>query len=214
MSPEVVILRKLAVFDMDGTLLEKKSSWATLNRAFGTSQVGYRGLDLYKRGLIKYPQFMKRDIDSWPENTTKDEIERILTDYKIRFDTKETLQRLKEQDYEISMLSGGIDILARKVAMELGIQEWRANGLAFDEDGRLLRRGLCRVEPSKKHLILKQMIREKMVEKKDTIAVGDSLFDVSMLTEAGKGFLIALEGESIEPPVFRIQNLSDIFQHI
>ena len=207
-------LRKLAVFDMDGTLLEKKSSWATLNRAFGTSQVGLQGLDLYRRGLIKYPEFMKRDIDSWPESASQDEIERILSDYTLRSDTKETLQRLKERDYEIAMLSGGIDILARKVAMELGIEEWRANGLAFDEEGRLLRRGICRVEPSKKHLILRRIIREKKVEKKDTIAVGDSLFDISMLTEAGKGFLIALDGESVEPPVLRIQNLSDIFQHI
>jgi phosphoserine phosphatase len=199
---------------MDGTLLEKRSSWATLNKAFGTSHIGFQGLELYRKGLIDYPQFMRRDIDSWPENTTKNEIERILSGYKLRSDTKETLQRLKRRGFEIAMLSGGIDILAREVASQLGIEEWRANGLSFDEDGRLLRKAICRVEPSRKHLILRRMIREKKIEKRDTIAVGDSLFDVNMLEEAGKGFLIARNGESVEPPVIRIQDLTDIFRHI
>ncbi len=205
---------KLAVFDMDGTLIEKKSSWATLNMAFGTSQVGARGLELYNKGLIKYPEFMMRDIAAWPANTTRAQIERVLSDYKLRTDAKATLRGLRERGFEIAMLSGGIDILAERVASELGIEEWIANGLRFDEQGRLLKEGICRVEPSKKHLILKRMMRERKAEKDDVIAVGDGPYDVSMLREAKKGFLLALEGEDVRPPIIRITRLSEIFGYV
>ncbi len=205
---------KLAVFDMDGTLIEKKSSWATLNMAFGTSQVGLRGLELYNKGVIKYPEFMMRDIAAWPETTTRAQIEQILLDYRLRSDAKETLRRLEEDGFEIAMLSGGIDILAQKVASELGIEEWIANGLKFDEDGRLLKEGICRVEPSKKHLIMRRMMREKKAKKEDVIAVGDGRYDVSMLREARIGFLLALEGEVVKPPIIRITSLSEILGHV
>src|SRR5207245_3030127 len=79
----------LAAFDMDGTILEEDSIWVALHRHFGTTRMGKRGLKLYTDGKIDYTEFMRRDIASWPKNLAIDEVDRILSKYRIRKEAPE-----------------------------------------------------------------------------------------------------------------------------
>ena len=136
----------LAAFDMDGTILEEDSSWVALHRHFGTTRTGKRGLKLYTDGKIDYTEFMRRDIASWPKNLAIDEVDRILSKYRIRKEAPETVNRLKDLGAKVTLVTSGIDILAERVARDLGIDSWVANGLETTPSGRLAGTGISRVD--------------------------------------------------------------------
>jgi len=119
---------RLAVLDMDGTLLEERSSWAKIHHHFGTTEVGLRGFEQFERGLIDYDQFMEHDVAAWPSGTRLSDIDRILSDYTLKRDAKETVNRLRKSA-RVVMVSAGLDVLAKRVALDLGIEHWVAGAL-------------------------------------------------------------------------------------
>lgn len=198
---------------MDGTLLEQDSSWVALHKHFGTSDGGKASLKLYTEGKIDYNEFMRRDIASWPKGTTREEVDKVLSVYKIRADAYETVARLRERGIEVALVTSGIDILAEKVARDLRIKYWIANGLAFDSGGKLTG-GVGRVDPTNKHDAYVAMLRGMGIESKDTIAVGDTIYDLGFLKCAGKGFMLAHTTRVDDPRIIHIDRLTDIFEHI
>jgi phosphoserine phosphatase len=56
---------KVVVFDLDGVLVEEPSAWWTLHHAFSTYEASKENLNAYNRGIIDYPEFMRRDISLW-----------------------------------------------------------------------------------------------------------------------------------------------------
>lgn len=199
---------------MDGTVLEHESSWVAIHRAFGTTQLGEASLKLYTEGKIDYLEFMRRDISSWPRGATKKEIERILSGYKIRAEAKPTIDELRRRGMKTALVTSGIDILAEKVGNELGIDYWVANGLQFDEDGRVLSEGVGRVDPTRKDLAYLKLLSSIGIQRKRTIAVGDTMYDLRFLRSAGIGFMLAHTTRVSDPKIIHIQKLHDIFDHI
>ena len=204
---------RLAVLDMDGTLLEERSSWTKLHQHFGTAEVGQVGFEQFERGQIDYDQFMEQDIAAWPRGTHISEIDRILADYTLRTDAKATVERLKRRA-KVVMISAGIDVLAKRVAQELGIEYWVANGLRTDESGRLNGGWINKVDPSRKEAIFEEILNQFAIDRRETMAVGDSVYDMSILKAARVGFF--LEGHETAPSggaVVPIRRLSDVFEH-
>lgn len=204
---------RVAVLDMDGTLLEEKSSWAKIHHHFGTTEIGLEGFEQYERGLIDYGQFIEHDVAAWPKGTHISEIERILSDYTLKMDARETVERLKK-NMHVVMISAGLDVLARRVAADLGIDRWMANSLNTDAGGRLIGGGSGHVDPSRKELVFDEILASLSLRRTEAIAVGDSAYDLSILRAARVGFLM-LEGEqsSVEKGIVPIRNLSEIFSH-
>lgn len=205
---------KLAAFDMDGTLLEEDSSWVALHKHFGTAHVGRRSLRLYTEGKIDYREFMRRDIAAWPKVVTRSEVESVLSRFKVRQEAPETVRELQRRGIEPTVVTSGIDILARMVAEELGIKHWVANGLRFDQRGRLLPGGIPRVDPTNKDLAHLELLRSLGVAPGDTIAVGDTIYDLAFLRSARLGFMLAHTTRVDDPKIIHIAKLTDIFEHI
>ena len=204
---------RLAVLDMDGTLLEERSSWAKLHRHFGTTEVGLEGFEQYERGLIDYDQFIEHDVAAWPPDTHISEIDRILSDYTLKVDARKTVARLKKEMHVV-MVSAGLDVLAKRVADDLGIEHWMANSLNTDPLGRLSGGGKGHVDPSRKELVFEETLAKLSLTPKQAIAVGDSVYDLSILRAARVGFLM-VEGDApaVEKGIVPIRNLSEIFDH-
>ncbi|MDV3293486.1 MAG: HAD-IB family phosphatase [Nitrososphaerales archaeon] len=210
MSPGI----RLASFDMDGTLLEEDSSWAAIHRFYGTTNASRESLRLYTEGAIDYEEFMRRDIAAWPKGVTLPELEAVLSGYRVRKEAPETLKELRRRGIEPALITSGIDILAKKVAEELGIKHWTANGLRFDSTGKILPNGVGRVDPTRKDLAYLVMLDSLKVKPRDTIAVGDTVYDLAFLKSARKGFLLAHSTRVSDPAIIHIEKLTDIFQHI
>lgn len=205
---------KLAAFDLDGTLLEDDSSWAAIHRHFGTPERGAESLKLYTEGKIDYKEFMHRDISSWPSGLTRSEVEEILSGYRLRHEAPAAINGLKERGIDLAIVTSGIDILAEKVANDLGIQHWVANGLRFDSNGVLRPNGIGRVDPSRKDVAYRRLLRNLHTSSSQTIAVGDTIYDVSFLKSARMGFMLDHSTPLEVPGVFHIRKLTDILSFL
>jgi len=204
----------LAALDMDGTVLEHESSWVALHRAFGTTQAGEASLKLYTNGKIDYKEFMRRDISSWPRGVTKGEIEKILSGYKLRAEAQPTIDELKRRGIKTALVTSGIDLLAERVAQDLGMDYWVANGLRFDEEGKVLSEGVGRVDPTRKDVAYLKLLSDIGIPRERTIAVGDTVYDLRFLKSAAIGFMLAHTTRVNDPKIIHIDKLHDIFDHI
>lgn len=204
----------LAAFDLDGTVLEHNSSWVAIHRHFGTEHMGAASLRLYTEGKIDYREFMRRDIASWPRRITRDEIADILSGYKLRREAPRVLDELRARGIRTALVTSGIDILAKEVAEDLGIDYWLANGLRFDRRGLLLPKGVGRVDPTRKDLAYGRLLSKLGIPSKKTIAVGDTIYDLAFLKSAGLGFMLAHTTRVPDPEIIHIDRLTEIFDHI
>ncbi len=205
---------ELAAFDLDGTVLEHNSSWVAIHKHFGTEHNGAASLALYTEGKIGYREFMRRDISAWPKGVTRDELVEVLSHYKIRREAPGVFDELRARGIRTALVTSGIDILAKEVAEELGIDHWLANGLRFDPRGRLLPTGVGRVDPTRKDVAYLRLLSKFGIRSKKTIAVGDTVYDLAFLKSAGIGFMLAHTTRVPDPDIIHIDRLNEIFDHI
>lgn len=204
----------LASFDMDGTVLQHNSSWVAIHRHFGTEQQGAASLRLYTEGKIDYREFMRRDIGSWPKGVTKDEIRGILSGYRIRKEAPEVFDALRSRGIKTALVTSGIDLLAKEVARELGIDHWLANGLRFDRKGVLLPEGVGRVDPTRKDVAYRKLLAKVGIPAEKTIAVGDTVYDLAFLKSARLGFMLAHTTRVPDPGIIHIDRLTEILSRL
>ena len=181
---------KLIAFDMDGTLLVEDSCWGVLHRHFGTSAPARENLRAYERGEIDYPEFMRRDISLWRPTPHISEIEQVLAGFALAPNVAELVKEIGARGHSIAIITGGLDLLADKVAQELGIHHTLANGLEVDERGYLTGEGIFRVEPTLKHEALAKLAAGLGFTSSECVAVGDSKYDVNFLRNAGLGVAV------------------------
>ena len=210
MTPSI----RLASFDMDGTVLEHNSSWVAIHRHFGTEERGAASLKLYTQGKIGYREFMRRDIGCWPRGVTRDEIEAVLSGYRVRKEAPEVFEELRGRGIKTALVTSGIDILAEQVAADLGIDYWLANGLKFDREGVLLPMGVGRVDPTRKDLAYRRLLSKLRIPPKRTLAVGDTIYDLAFLKSAGMGFMLAHTTRVPDPAIIHIDRLTEILDHL
>lgn len=205
---------RLAAFDMDGTVLQHNSSWVAIHQHYGTGTKAATSLRLYTEGRIDYREFMRRDIASWPRKITRNEIADILSGYTIRREAPSTFRELKARGIKTALVSSGIDILAKKVAEELDIDYWVANGLKFDRNGVLQPNGIGRVDPTRKDVAYEKLLSKVGIPNEQTIAVGDTIYDLAFLKSAALGFMLAHTTRVPDPEIIHIDKLSEILDHL
>ncbi|HHF56347.1 MAG TPA: HAD family hydrolase [Thermoplasmatales archaeon] len=170
----------LTVFDMDGVFIEERSSWKLIHKKFGIDNS-----DLVKKYLdneIDDEEFINEDIKRWREKgVRKKDIIRILQHVPL---TKgaENCVKFFSKIGKTAIISGGIDILARRIA-EYGIDYVFANGIEFR--GEMPWKGILRVPIKRKDVILKNLMKKLDVKAKDVIVVGDTKYDLGMFQNAG-----------------------------
>jgi len=176
---------KLVAFDMDGTLIEEDSCWGVIHRHFGTHAQATANLRAYERNEIDYVEFMRRDIALWQPRPHISQIEKILRNLQPTPGAVDVIPEIRKRGYQLAMITGGIDVLAERIARQLGIQHVLANGLAVDKRGYLTGEGIFHVEPFLKHETLAKLAGEHGATLDECVAVGDSKYDINFLKHAG-----------------------------
>ncbi len=190
---------RLAVFDMDGTLVDARSSWAFVHDHFGESNS--EALHLFLTDQIDDAEFIRRDIRLWWKHRPDlriDELDRILADVRLMPGAAELFQALHRRGILTAIVSGGIDLLARRIGRELGIEYVLANGFAVDGDGRLTGEGLIRVPIKRKEEVLTQVQRQLAVKPEETISVGNSAIDVGLFRRSRIGVAFEPEDDAVQ----------------
>lgn len=171
----------LVAFDMDGVLVEYNSSWVWIHRHFGVSNE--TALQDFIEGRIDDLEFMRRDIALWKERIPEidiDYVSGILDPIPEVSGIEETVRSLRENGIRTVIISGGLDIVAQRIAERYSFDGWAANGLEVGEDGSLTGNGILRVELVNKRKALDSFLQKWGIPGERAAAVGNSFVDVSM----------------------------------
>lgn len=173
---------------MDGVLTDTISSWRHIHERFGTTNE--RSVAAYLRGDIDDLEFMKRDVSLWKEHgkhAQKETIQNILNEIPVITGAQECISFLKKHGIKTAIVSAGLDLLAEKVARDLGIDYVFANGLKTDKEGRLTGEGILHVQLIHKEKNVKTLAANLDIPLEQCAAVGNSCFDISMFEACGIG---------------------------
>ena len=189
---------RLVVLDMDGTLVDIDSSWAFVHRHFGEQNA--EGLRRFLANEIDDEEFIRSDIAIWwrhaPELNVTD-LERILAPVPLMPGARRLLDGLHRRGVRTAIVSGGVDLLARRVARELGIDLALANGFRVHSDGRLTGEGIVRVPIHGKEGVLAALQAQLGVSPEETASVGNSEIDVGLFRRSRLGVAFRPEDEAV-----------------
>ena len=174
---------KLAVFDMDGVLIDHESSWTWVHDKMGTDNS--EAFELFRDGKISEAEFMRRDIGLWGDDVRIADIEYALRDVPLIGGIRETVTSLSHNGIRSVIVSGGIDIAAERIACEYGFDGHAANSILSRPDGKLTGEGRVNVDLTDKGIVMKEFMKKYVSSKEETIAVGNSFTDVRMFDHAG-----------------------------
>ena len=189
---------RLVAFDMDGTLVDVESSWATVHAHFGEQNDD--GLRRFNANEIDDEEFIRSDIVIWrrhaPDLGVAD-LERILAAVRPFDGAPALFEGLRRRGVRTAIISGGIDLLARRIARELGIDVALANGFRVTAQGRLTGEGIVRVPIHGKDEVLAQLQRQLSIGPEETAAVGNSEIDLGLFRRSRWGIAFRPEDEAI-----------------
>ena len=187
---------KLVAFDMDGVLVDIKSSWVHVHRHFGVNNE--HSLEAYLRGEIDDMEFIRRDVALWMEKDPAlklEDVKRILSTAPLMEGATETIAALRDAGIRTAIVSAGIDLLAERVAVELGMDMFYANGFVADCTGRLTGEGVLNVRLDQKGEKLQEIADLFSFETGDVASVGNSRYDVPMFEVSGLGVAFCPEDD-------------------
>jgi phosphoserine phosphatase len=176
----------LVAFDMDGVLVDYSSCWTWVHHHFGVDNEP--ALLSFVNGEIDDREFMRRDIALWRAKNPQLDMEGlrcILEPLPFNEGIRETVAALKERGIKTVIVSGGLDIVAERIAERYGFDDFIANGVEADRSGRLTGEGILRVELLNKKLALEALLRKYSVSPERAACVGDSFIDIPMFRACG-----------------------------
>ncbi len=189
---------KLVAIDMDGTLVDVASSWAAIHHHFQDHNGD--GLRDFLAGKIDDHEFIRSDVRIWHRHApdlTIDDLEAILDRVPLMPGAATLISGLRARGARTAIVSGGIDLLARRIARELGIDLSLANGFRVDEAGRLTGEGIVRVPIYGKEGVLAGLQHQLGIRVEETASVGNSEIDVGMFRRSRVGVAFLPEDEPV-----------------
>ncbi len=206
---------RLVVFDSDGTLTVHNSSWWRLHEVFDTHEAGAKYYDDYFAGKITYNEWAELDAALW-KGRTLDEVLKIVDETEIMPGAIETVRKLKEQGIKVAVLSGGIDILAERIAKKVGIDYVLVNKI-HHENGLITGGVDVLVGWAGKDKEIEQISNDFGIPLTEIAFVGDGKNDIPVFPVVSIGIAFNPETEEVADAasiVIREQDLTKILPFI
>lgn len=189
---------KLVALDMDGTLVDIVSSWKSVHEHFQDNNE--EGLRAFLANRIDDEEFIRGDIRIWRRHAPKlsvFDIERILAPVPLMPGAKELIAALRSKGVRTAIVSGGVDLLAKRIGRELGIDYVLANGFRTDAAGCLTGEGIVRVPIREKEAVLEGIQRQFGIGPEATGSIGNSEIDVGLFRRSKVGIAFRPEDEAV-----------------
>ncbi|MCI4372766.1 MAG: HAD-IB family phosphatase [Thermoplasmata archaeon] len=202
---------KLVAIDMDGTLVDVASSWAAVHHHFQDHNAD--GLRDFLAGRIDDHEFIRTDVRVWHRHAPDlriDDLEAILNRVPLMPGAATLITGLRARGATTAIISGGIDLLARRVARELGIDLSLANGFRVDGDGRVTGEGIVRVPINGKEGVLAGLQHQLGIRVEETASVGNSEIDVGLFRRSRVGVAFQPEDEAVRRGATHIVTEKDL----
>ncbi|CAM3224188.1 phosphoserine phosphatase SerB [Pseudomonas floridensis] len=177
--------RRLAVFDMDSTLIEAEVI-DELAKAAGVGEQVSEITERAMRGELDFSASFKERL-ALLKGLDVSVLDEIGASLRLTEGAETLFAELKRLGYKTAILSGGFTYFAKQLQAKLGIDYVFANELEV-EDGKVT--GVA-VEPivdaKRKADLLRELAHKEGLSLEQTIAVGDGANDLPMLAIAGLG---------------------------
>lgn len=177
--------RRLAVFDMDSTLIQAEVI-DELAKAHGVGHLVSEITERAMRGELDFRASFKERM-ALLKGLDVSVLDAIGASLRLTEGAEVLFAELKRLGYKTAILSGGFTYFAKQIQARLGIDYVFANELQV-EDGKCT--GVA-VEPivdaQRKADLLEQLAEQEGLTLEQTIAVGDGANDLPMLAKAGLG---------------------------
>lgn len=179
-------MRRLICFDMDSTLIQTECIDELAKRAGvgdKVSEITARAM----RGEIDFKESFKERVALF-KGLDASVMKDIAEHMPITEGTDRLMSVLKTCGYKIAILSGGFTYFGEYLQKKFGVDYVYANELEIDENGKLTGNYLGDiVDGHRKAELLKLIAQVEKVNLAQTIAVGDGVNDLPMISEAGLG---------------------------
>ncbi|MCK9236499.1 MAG: phosphoserine phosphatase SerB [Thiopseudomonas sp.] len=177
--------RRLAVFDMDSTLIEAE----VIDELAKAAGVGEQVAAITERAMQGELDFSAsfRERLALLEGLSEKVLQSVGDSLRLTEGAETLFAELKRLGYKTAILSGGFTYFAKQLQAKLGIDYVYANELEI-VDGKLTGRAIEPiVDAQRKADLLKELAEKEGLRLEQTIAVGDGANDLPMLGLAGLG---------------------------
>ena len=180
----VILLIKLVVFDLDNVIIDGE----------GIDEIG-KLINIEDQIAAITEQAMQGDIDfetsikkrvGLLKGVATDDIKTLANEMPLMKGAEETVSTLKENGFEVAIISGSFDIIADTIKGKLDVDNIFTNSLV-EEDGILTGEVTGPLVSGSKLDVLSELIEEKGFTLDECVAVGDGANDISMIESAKYG---------------------------
>lgn len=175
--------KKLVVFDVDSTLIDNEVIELIADYA-GTREQVAEVTERAMRGELDFAQSLRERVATL-RGIDAAVLERVLADVTVTRGVPQTLAAIHESGGFVAAVSGGFHEVLDPLALQLGLDQWRANRLETIE-GRLTGRVLGPIiDAQAKAEALSEWALHYGLTTSETVAVGDGANDLLMMRAAG-----------------------------
>ena len=198
---------KLAVFDLDGTLLRGESVWEAIARGIGRLE-RVREMEQFRPDQVAEMAAAREESAGWYSSFTFDELLDHVTSIQIAPGVDDGFALLREHGFKIAVVSLTWEFAVEWFADRFGGDYFVGTGLSSDGE-------ITHFWPKDKALWLAGLASRLGVDMGDVAAVGDSRGDVAMLLAVGHPYWVGetvpaeLEGKVIHEPYGDIREVAE-----
>ena len=180
----VILLIKLVVFDLDNVIIDGEGI-DEIGKLVNIEDQIAAITEQAMQGEIDFETSIKKRVGLLKGASTED-IKTLANEMPLMKGAEETVSTLKENGFDVAIISGSFDIIANTIKDKLNVDNIFTNSLV-EENGVLTGEVTGPLVSGSKLDVLSKYIEEAGYSLDECVAVGDGANDISMIESAGYG---------------------------
>ena len=180
----MILLIKLVVFDLDNVIIDGEGI-DEIGKLVNIEDQIAAITEQAMQGEIDFETSIKKRVGLLKGASTED-IKTLANEMPLMKGAEETVSTLKENGFDVAIISGSFDIIANTIKDKLNVDNVFTNSLV-EENGVLTGEVTGPLVSGSKLDVLSKYIEEAGYSLDECVAVGDGANDISMIESAGYG---------------------------